>query len=546
MPKAPLPPAMPKEKSLQPNVTSIGAALQAATASSSAGVTDPPLPLRHTRVLYNNGSMRAPLATTAAVTNQKDGLQHTYYYKINYDAILYWLTNQSGNDGANPFPAQLRAGGVLYYASIPTHIDTTTWPLPTTNQAQKDARFWKEFIDEVLGVRQDSAGSYSVRTPYTGYGDDFTWGGSNPIDSIWYYDAASGNQFNNNTDNPKRPKVHFWFGPMALLDFIGNYNADYDGAHNPIKGRLWGPGTGHEAPTWECKVGVQSAMRDIQNNHPNDSISVISFSQPSTTSGGYGFYNAVNAPLGKNYNYLVNSLWFAPKNLGANGLGQGSEISPYDPEINTVPRANGSTCYAYPLMLAYNQFNSDPNQRSYVTSVTTSPLYGQAGGLGRNGAEKVIIFETDGMVVSTAYSTFGKYFQNKGAYSSYFAIRQPNEWPDYVTADPKCTQDAYDVAQAICNSTTNATPGYSTPRKPAKIYTIAFGSLFDPSNGSAYKTQALGVLQNLQTIGGVQSSNTTPLPSNQIIVGTPAQRISNMQSAFQSIMQGGVQISLVQ
>jgi hypothetical protein len=116
-----------------------------------------------------------------------------------------------------------------------------------------------------------------------------------------------------------------------------------------------------------------------------------------------------------------------------------------------------------------------------------------------------------------------------------------------VTNDVKCTQDSYDVAQAICNMTTNSTtPGYSTPRKPAKIYTIAFGSLFEPANSSTYKTQALGVLQNLQTIGGVQSSNSTPLDPSQIIVGTPAQRISNMQTAFQKIMQGGVQISLVQ
>jgi hypothetical protein len=545
---------MPKSPSQMPNVTSIGAALQSATTSATVGLNEPNLPVYLNRVLYNGGSWRAPLSNTATLISPKDGLQHTYYYKINYDAILYWLTNQSGNDGANPFPNQLRAGGVLYYASIPTTIPTNQWPMPTSSQNQKDARFWKEYIDHVLGVRQDSANSYSIRTPYSGYGDDFSWGTAKIDNNLWGQSgvavlgtAQTGPFFCNYTDNPKRPKVHFWFGPMSLLDFIGNYNSDYDGAHNPIKGQLWGPGTGHEAPTWECKVGVQSAMRDIQNNHPNDSISLIGFSQPATTSGGYGFFNNVMAPMGKNFNYLVNALWFAPKNLGSNGLGQGSEISPYDPEITTVPRANGSTCYAYPLMLAYNQFNSDPTQRSYVTGVTTSPLYGQAGGLGRNGAEKVIIFETDGMVVSTAYSAFSKYFQNKGAYNSYFAIRQPSEWPDYVTNDPKCTQDAYDVAQAICNATTNSTtPGYSTPRKPAKIYTIAFGSLFDPSNGSAYKTQALGVLQNLQTIGGVQSSNTIPLPSSQIIVGTPVQRISNMQSAFQGIMQGGVQISLVQ
>ena len=24
-------------------------------------------------------------------------------------------------------------------------------------------------------------------------------------------------------DNPKRPKLHFWFGPMTMVDFLGNY-----------------------------------------------------------------------------------------------------------------------------------------------------------------------------------------------------------------------------------------------------------------------------------------------------------------------------------
>ena len=26
------------------------------------------------------------------------------------------------------------------------------------------------------------------------------------------------------TDNPQRPRTHFWFGPMTMVDFMGTYN----------------------------------------------------------------------------------------------------------------------------------------------------------------------------------------------------------------------------------------------------------------------------------------------------------------------------------
>ena len=25
-------------------------------------------------------------------------------------------------------------------------------------------------------------------------------------------------------DNPPRPRTHFWFGPLTMIDFLGNYN----------------------------------------------------------------------------------------------------------------------------------------------------------------------------------------------------------------------------------------------------------------------------------------------------------------------------------
>ena len=66
-----------------------------------------------------------------------------------------------------------------------------------------------------------------------------------------------------------------------------------------------------------------------------------------------------------------------------------------------TPRADGDTCFAMALMLCYNQFavtpSTDTTLRSYVTSSPITFPTGMAGGMGRKGAQKVIIFETDGL-----------------------------------------------------------------------------------------------------------------------------------------------------
>src|SRR5207248_3452551 len=81
-------------------------------------------------------------------------------YLINYDAILDWIKNC----GTNPFPNQLRAGGIVYYTAIPSTIDTSTYPPADPNQ-----RFWKEYIDEVLGVQYNGTIYQDVRQ-FSGYG----------------------------------------------------------------------------------------------------------------------------------------------------------------------------------------------------------------------------------------------------------------------------------------------------------------------------------------------------------------------------------------
>ena len=57
-------------------------------------------------------------------------------------------------------------------------------------------------------------------------------------------------------------------------------------------------------------------------------------------------------------------------------------------------------------MLCYNQFAvtppTDTTLRSFVTSSPITFPTGMAGGMGRKGAQKVIIFETDGLANATA------------------------------------------------------------------------------------------------------------------------------------------------
>src|SRR5262249_51150204 len=103
----------------------------------------------------------------------------------------------------------------------------------------------------------------------------------------------------NYTDDVKRPKYHFWFGPMTWVDWLGNYNT----------GKFGWPGNCHEAQAWACKVGIQTAIDDIRNNHPSDFVGLVYFSSPSTSTAGGGQWNKSIIPLGRQYQQLKDSLW---------------------------------------------------------------------------------------------------------------------------------------------------------------------------------------------------------------------------------------------
>lgn len=461
-------------------------------------------------------------------------------YTINYAAILKWLKST----GPNAFPTQLRSGRIVYYTAIPDTIDTSSYPPSDLNQ-----RFWKDYIDFVLGLVQQSQNSWEVTTGtdqnrgvrgLSGYGGDFSW-------KNVQISGRSGGRYMDYEDNPKRPRLHFWFGPMTMMDFLGCYNLWYD--VSPAASRFcWLPGTCHESPLYACKLGIQAALSDIQNNHPNDRVSLIMYSVPKSSANdtSAGRFNRVRVPLGRDYARMQDSLWYPLSTIE----NPGTTISPYDYANNLeVPRAEGGTCFAMPLMQAFNQFSANTTLANFDPSPAPA---GDAGGLGRKGAQKIVVLETDGLPNTTADATL----VNGGAYNSYYKVRYNSSSPgssDFPTVqaygnnDPTVTGQIYTICRNICALDTASPAGYATPRKPVLIHCIGFGPVYD--SGAPERAGALATLQQIQYIGSTQASPTDALDTiapYKIIVGKQSDMIQNLQTAFTIILQGGVQVSLLQ
>ena len=459
-----------------------------------------------------------------------------------YNAILTWLS--SSND---PFPTQMRAGRVKYYGSIPTSI-TGSWP----SYGSTDQQFWVEVIDNMLGFRQTSAGNYTDVSAMTGYGSDFTWG----TKSLTAPTAAP--QHMTYTDNPLRPELRCWFSPILMVDYLHNYNmwCNTSGYYSMQ------PGDTYEAPIYNAKQAFLAAVTTMENNHPNDWFTLVPFSWPRTGSGGNdyslagpisGRFNCVSCPLGTNYAYGSSALLFPFSTINADGSCNSTEITPYDkdpannliPSANLVdtPRADGDTCFSMALMLAYNQFavtpTTDTTLRTYVTSTPITFPTGMAGGLGRKGAQKVIIFETDGLPNTSATATL----TSTSSYS-YYPIRYDMNKPsssEYPSVAPYGDLNDTAVVNQVQTLITQLSTTYSTTRNPFRLYTIGFGPVFAGTDA----TTAEGVLQDMQYWAGTQSSASTALPSSQIITGTGATMSANMTTAYTTILQSGVQVALI-
>ena len=450
-------------------------------------------------------------------------------YTINYPAILKWIKS-----GPQVLPPNLRAGRILYYSSIPDDVDTTT----VSGQAQLDKVFWKNYINFVLG--------YGGLNSYYGgflYGLADNWStnsidGSNPSPIQYPWDSSPSAPYMNYNDNPMRPRLHFWFGPLSMADFISGVST----------GANWNPGTCHEAQCWQLKVAMNSVLTNVQNNHPNDTVGMVMFSAAA--------YNGPRVGQGQNYTGLKNALFYPFSLLPTINSGDvTTEERPYTTAFgnallgNEIPNANGSTdpntglAYAFNLLSASNQLPSAFPNVSFGTA--------------RRGASKVIILETDG-VPNTYRGTSGSagMIPTQMGYDTYYP---PSTWcsGNMGNANSTVEQNAYNIVKQITMqmATTgqaggsSANSGLSLPNAPALVYPVAFGDLFDSSispNAGTTSTQALQFLANVAAYGNTGPSGATTLPSGQIITGDYSTRINLLQNCFQQIFQNGVTVSLIE
>jgi hypothetical protein len=431
--------------------------------------------------------------------------------QVNYAAILRWIKS-----GPLVLPPNLRAGRVLYYSSIPDDVNTGTG----TTQQQLDKAFWKAYIDFVLGIGNytsaanmyGSADSWSPSTQSVTTSDlttyQFSWEGTGSRPHMRY------------TDSPRRPRLHTWFGPLSMMDFMGAVNGN------------WMPGTAYEAQCWQLKAGVNAVLDDVKNNHPNDNAGMVFFAT--------SHHNGVRVPINQNFKTLKNALFY-PKSL-LTAIDGGDVTSEYRPFNNTslggysaseIPNSSGGTDPATGLAYSYNVLSS--------STITAAQAVGTGGA--RRGAQKIVIFETDGVPNSYRVPT---YVQR--GYNSYYTLASVTSASN---GDTTGMNHAYNVIQQIvkpmaATATTSGTgedSGMSLPNAPARVYPIAFGDLFDQdlAPSATFRDTAKAFLNQCAVHGGTGS-----LPDTQIITGPYSQRITRLRDCLERIFQGGVSVVLVE
>jgi Flp pilus assembly protein TadG len=514
------------------------------------------------RFFGTNDNSKLFAKTASLGQGQSWGLNNpTGNYTINYNEILRWITQTP-----NPFPKQMRAGRIKYYGSIPSAI-TGAWP----NYGSTDERFWKEFIDYCLGFYQNGTNSYQNVSAMSGYGsDDTSWAGvkvkAPPSSGV----NAKSMPYD---DSPPRGLLRYWFSPINMVDYLHNDNFDtvYQ-YYNPTRWFPQTPGDGYEAPLYPGKQAFLGAITTMQTNHPNDWFTTVFYGWPREHATGnhyssFASWNCVNCPLGTNYSYAQKAMFFPFSTINADGSDNFTEVTPYDsdPATGTVPsacfldiaRGSGATTFDMALMLCYNQFVATPQDdtalRKYVTQTPIQFPTGLAGGMGRKGAQKVIIFETDGVANTmagmngNANAPAASGMTSAAAYQPprYYAIRYDMNNPagsEYPTIND-VGNGAGPVQNNIKAYITQLKGDFGTQRNPFRLYTLGFGPVFDPT--SPDYNIATTVLQNMQYWAGTQGSPNTPLDPSQLITGTDATMQSNMTKTYTNILQNGIQIALV-
>ncbi|VTT97243.1 Uncharacterized protein OS=Singulisphaera acidiphila (strain ATCC BAA-1392 / DSM 18658 / VKM B-2454 / MOB10) GN=Sinac_7493 PE=4 SV=1: Tad [Gemmataceae bacterium] len=449
-------------------------------------------------------------------------------WQVDYPAVLKWIKS-----GPQTLPPNLRAGHIVYYTSIPDDVDTSKG----STQQVLDKVWWRRYIDYVLSNNRNSGADL--------YGSPDNWskgGRSVGTATLEAWTGPSGKwpavrAHQSYADSPNRPRLHFWFGPLSMIGFINTSNSN------------WLPGTSHEAHCWQLKAGMNSALDDVRNNHPNHYVGLVMFGWPG--------HNSIRRPMGQNFRSLKNALFY-PKSLldtidQANGGSSVTcEVRPYNTSFNSVaadeiPNANGYTDPNTGLLYAFNLLSPSVNLPTNV--------YGTV--KGRRGAGKMVIFETDGVPNAHRDVKF-----NPAGYNSTYSVT--GQGKATYTGDEIPGQKAVEIVTQMgkpMSPVTSGDSGLSLPNAPCRVYPIGFGDLFDQglAPDATFRPTALQFLADVAAAGGtgpgtptVPARGTgllgaaTTVPESQIITGTYENRINNMRLCLERIFQGGVGVSLVE
>ncbi|MGL6077073.1 MAG: pilus assembly protein TadG-related protein [Fimbriiglobus sp.] len=446
--------------------------------------------------------------------------------QINYPAVLRWIKSPP-----MALPPNLRAGRVLYYSSIPNDVDTNTG----TDDEKRDKAFWKYYIEYVLLNKDNGTNDNGTNIHHheNRHWPDDNGNAGNLVTSaeILTYDIdgtgpqiADPRPYMNYTDNPSRPRGQFWFGPVTMMGMIDD--------------RFAMPGTVHQSQCWQLKAGVNSSLDDIRNNQPNVSVGMSYFSTV-----GYGF---TSVAVGQEFELLKASLFY-PKDLIDSGevwSNPAKEVRAFDvwmnwQGFNKIQTSAGGTDPNTGLAVAFNILcptTVGNTGNPPLPVIPPAPYANQtASRRGRRGAAKVVIFETDGVPNNSRQANY-----NALGIDSWYAINTGQGGGGAESA-------AYSIVDRIVSQMANGNTGnsgLSTPSTPARVYSIGFGDLF--SSPSGLNTDARNFLLNIQKRGGTSGPTDTAIPNYQIITGTYTQRIESLRTAFERILQSGVQVTLIE
>lgn len=519
-------------------------------------------------------------------------------YRINYAGVLNWIKNS----GANPFPSQLRAGRILFYSAIPDDVPASAYNHSNANsslasnsstQAQRDQRFWKEYIDFVFGVYRDVFGNIQAPgSPACAYGPDFSWG----TPKISAKPAVPTASFQNRTVNKAggyaygatgnivvtsmstqpvagdfvefttQPGFYYPITPVnattfALANSYSLYGAVANGArvnfyHGPIpsymayddnprrpRHRFWfGPMT---MVQFLSDIGYNpGTVSDISIYHAKIGVQAglqdIRANHPNNAVTILPFsrprFTGEPAEAGR----------FAQP-LGALGgdyntmidrlwyppNSSSTDVSMFTDDFFNTSRATydytGNTASNYGFMLTYNQLCDNAAARS-----------AGLGGNGRKGSDRLIIFETDGMA---NVDVDGAATWNSGSY--YYKIGPTDTIGQWSIASDQAVYNIVDRIVALDTDFTNG-PGLAKARKPVTIHTLAYGPIFE--NTGTERTNATTLLQTISTKGGTRfpTSDTDAADGYKYIIGTADQRKDRLKNAITKIMGGGVSVSLIE